>query len=40
MIEAYEDGVYKEEIIQETRLFDVNSGVTKSMRGKEEASDE
>jgi aspartyl-tRNA(Asn)/glutamyl-tRNA(Gln) amidotransferase subunit B len=38
-IEAYEDGVYKEEIIQETRLFDVNRGVTKSMRGKEEASD-
>ncbi len=38
-IEAYEDGIYREEVIQETRLFDVNRGVTKSMRGKEEASD-
>jgi len=38
-IEAYEDGVYESEVIQETRLFDVNRGVTKSMRGKEEASD-
>ena len=38
-IEAYEDGVYEEEIWQETRLFDVNKGVTKSMRGKEEAAD-
>ncbi len=26
-------------VIQETRLFDVNRGVTKSMRGTEEASD-
>jgi len=38
-IEAYEDGVYESEVIQETRLFDVNRGITKSMRGKEEASD-
>jgi len=38
-IEAYEDGVYEREVIQETRLFDVNRGVTKSMRGKEEAAD-
>ncbi len=38
-IEAYEDGVYEEEIWQETRLFDVNKGVTRSMRGKEEAAD-
>ena len=38
-IEAYEDGVYEQEIWQETRLFDVNKGETKSMRGKEEAAD-
>jgi len=38
-IEAYEDGIYKDEIIQETRLWDTDKGVTKSMRGKEEASD-
>ena len=38
-IEAYEDGVYRDEVIQETRLWDTDKGVTKSMRGKEEASD-
>jgi len=38
-IEAYEDGVYEDEVWQETRLFDVNKGETKSMRGKEEAAD-
>ncbi len=38
-IEAYEDGVYEEEVFQETRLFDVNKGETRSMRGKEEAAD-
>jgi len=38
-IEAYEDGLYEDEVWQETRLFDVESGVTKSMRGKEEAAD-
>ncbi|PIF03670.1 MAG: Asp-tRNA(Asn)/Glu-tRNA(Gln) amidotransferase GatCAB subunit B [Arcobacter sp.] len=38
-IEAWEDGVYEEEVVQETRLFDVNSGETKSMRGKEDAAD-
>jgi len=37
--EAYEDGVYESEIYQETRLWDVDKGVTKSMRGKEEAAD-
>jgi aspartyl-tRNA(Asn)/glutamyl-tRNA(Gln) amidotransferase subunit B len=31
-----EDG---EEVVQETRLFDVEKGVTRSMRGKEEAHD-
>ncbi len=29
----------KEEVVQETRLFDPDQGVTKSMRGKEEAHD-
>ena len=37
--EAYEDGVYEQEVHQETRLWDVAKGVTKSMRGKEEAAD-
>jgi aspartyl-tRNA(Asn)/glutamyl-tRNA(Gln) amidotransferase subunit B len=38
-IEAWEDGVYDEEVVQETRLFDVDSGETRSMRGKEDAAD-
>ena len=37
--EAYEDGVYAQEVHQETRLWNVEEGVTKSMRGKEEAAD-
>ena len=37
--EAYEDGVYDEEVYQETRLWDVEAGETRSMRGKEEAAD-
>jgi len=37
--EAYEDGIYEEEVNQETRLWNVDEGVTKSMRGKEEAAD-
>jgi len=37
--EAYEDGVYESEVYQETRLWNVEEGVTKSMRGKEEAAD-
>jgi aspartyl-tRNA(Asn)/glutamyl-tRNA(Gln) amidotransferase subunit B len=37
--EAYEDGVYEQEVKQETRLWNVAEGVTKSMRGKEEAAD-
>ncbi|HQR73696.1 MAG TPA: Asp-tRNA(Asn)/Glu-tRNA(Gln) amidotransferase subunit GatB [Sulfurovum sp.] len=37
--EAYEDGVYEQEVRQETRLYNVEEGVTKSMRGKEEAAD-
>jgi len=37
--EAYEDGVYEQEVYQETRLWDVDKGETRSMRGKEEAAD-
>ncbi len=37
--EAWEDGVYDDEIFQETRLFDENKQETRSMRGKEEAAD-
>ncbi|MDX9813258.1 MAG: Asp-tRNA(Asn)/Glu-tRNA(Gln) amidotransferase subunit GatB [Sulfurimonadaceae bacterium] len=38
-IDAWEDGTYKEEIVQETRLFDQAKQETRSMRGKEEAAD-
>jgi aspartyl-tRNA(Asn)/glutamyl-tRNA(Gln) amidotransferase subunit B len=38
-IEAWEDGVYDDEIFQETRLFDQTKQETRSMRGKEEAAD-
>jgi len=37
--EAWEDGLYEEEICQETRLFDQVKQETRSMRGKEEAAD-
>jgi aspartyl-tRNA(Asn)/glutamyl-tRNA(Gln) amidotransferase subunit B len=37
--EAWEDGVYEQEVVQETRLYDVNKNETRSMRGKEEAAD-
>lgn len=37
--EAWEDGVYNEEIVQETRLYDQEKNETRSMRGKEEAAD-
>ncbi|MEF3191522.1 MAG: Asp-tRNA(Asn)/Glu-tRNA(Gln) amidotransferase GatCAB subunit B, partial [Campylobacterales bacterium] len=38
-IEAWEDGVYDKEVVQETRLFDTIKGETRSMRGKEESAD-
>lgn len=38
-IEAYEDGVYEQDVHQETRLWNVEAGETRSMRGKEEAAD-
>mgnify|MGYP000901261754 CR=1 FL=1 len=38
-IEAWEDGIHSSEIVQETRLFDADTGETRSMRGKEDAAD-
>ncbi len=38
-IEAWEDNIYEKEIVQETRLFDIISGKTKSMRGKEDSAE-
>ncbi len=38
-MEAWEDGVYKEDVVQETRLFDSVKNETRSMRGKEESAD-
>ena len=37
--EAWEDGLYDDEIVQETRLYDQDKNETRSMRGKEEAAD-
>lgn len=37
--EAWEDGLYDQEIVQETRLFDQAKQETRSMRGKEGAAD-
>jgi aspartyl-tRNA(Asn)/glutamyl-tRNA(Gln) amidotransferase subunit B len=36
---AWEDGLYEKEVVQETRLFDTDKGVTKSMRGKEDSAE-
>ncbi|WQS92385.1 Asp-tRNA(Asn)/Glu-tRNA(Gln) amidotransferase subunit GatB [Helicobacter pylori] len=36
---AWESGRYNEEVVQETRLFDTNRGITLSMRNKEESAD-
>ena len=38
-VEAWEDGVYDQEVVQETRLYDVEKNETRSMRGKEDAAD-
>lgn len=38
-INAWEDGVYEKEIVQETRLFDTNSLTTRSMRSKEDSAE-
>ncbi|GAA8566406.1 Asp-tRNA(Asn)/Glu-tRNA(Gln) amidotransferase subunit GatB [Helicobacter pylori] len=36
---AWESGRYHEDVVQETRLFDTNKGITLSMRNKEESAD-
>ncbi|GAB0050574.1 Asp-tRNA(Asn)/Glu-tRNA(Gln) amidotransferase subunit GatB [Helicobacter pylori] len=36
---TWESGRYSEEVVQETRLFDTNKGITLSMRNKEESAD-
>ncbi|KNE14182.1 glutamyl-tRNA amidotransferase [Helicobacter pylori] len=36
---VWESGRYNEEVVQETRLFDTNKGITLSMRNKEESAD-
>ncbi len=36
---AWESGRYSKEVVQETRLFDTNKGITLSMRNKEESAD-
>jgi aspartyl-tRNA(Asn)/glutamyl-tRNA(Gln) amidotransferase subunit B len=38
-VDAWEDGVYEDEVYQETRLFNVDTGETKSMRGKEDSAE-
>lgn len=38
-IEAYKNGSYEKEVVQETRLFDTIKGETRSMRGKEGSAD-
>ncbi|MCV3336909.1 MULTISPECIES: Asp-tRNA(Asn)/Glu-tRNA(Gln) amidotransferase subunit GatB [unclassified Campylobacter] len=37
--EAWEDGKYDQEVVQETRLFDTVNLVTRSMRGKEDSAE-
>ncbi len=37
--EAWEDGVYETEVVQETRLYNVERGITVSMRGKEDSAE-
>ena len=38
-IEAWEDGVHDTEVVQETRLFNTETGKTRSMRGKEDSAE-
>lgn len=37
--EAWEDGLYDQEVFQETRLFNTETGETRSMRGKEDSAE-
>ncbi len=36
---AWEDGVYEREVVQETRLFDIEKNETRSMRSKEDSAE-
>jgi len=36
---AWEDGVYEREVVQETRLFDIDKNETRSMRSKEDSAE-
>ena len=36
---AWEDGVYEREVVQETRLYDIDKNVTRSMRSKEDSAE-
>ena len=36
--EAWQDGLYEKEVVQETRLFDTPNLITKRMRGKEDSA--
>lgn len=38
-IEAWEDGVYERDVVQETRLFDTEKNETRSMRSKEDSAE-
>lgn len=38
-IEAWQDGLYEKEVVQETRLFNTTTFSTRSMRSKEESAD-
>jgi len=37
--EAWEDGVYEQEVVQETRLYNAEKDETRSMRGKEDSAE-
>ena len=37
--DAWEDGLYEDEVFQETRLFNTATGETRSMRGKEDSAE-
>ncbi len=37
--DAWEDGIYEDEVYQETRLFNTSTGETRSMRGKEDSAE-
>lgn len=36
---AWEDGVYEQEVVQETRLYDIDKNETRSMRSKEDSAE-